>query len=409
MIALLALRPLGAATARRRLAARPILMPVQPMAATRSPSPSQSSGVLTVDLAALADNWRALARRAGAAACGAVVKADAYGLGVEAVAPTLHAAGCRHFFVAQLSEGTRVRAALAPRPQASIYVLNGLQAGADPEADYCAHGLSPVIGSEEELARWAVFAEGHITPPPCAIHLDTGMNRLGFSSLAAIERAIGGHDREALGVDLLMSHFISSEERDNPLNAIQIARFDEARAAFRGVPASLANSSGAFLPERPLYDLIRPGYALYGGNPTPGAPNPMKPVVTLEVAIQQVRWIEAGESVGYNQQWTAPRRTRLATLLAGYADGLPRGAGATGRPGADVIVAGLRCPLVGRMSMDLCIADVTDLPEAVAQPGDSARLLGDAIGVDELAARSGTNGYQVLTSLGQRYHRRYVG
>jgi alanine racemase len=378
------------------------------MPVSSNPSPSQSSGVLTVDLAALADNWRALARRAAPAQCAAVVKADAYGVGIEAAAPALHAAGCRQFFVAQLSEGARVRAALGPARPARIYVLNGLQAGADPRADYLAHGLAPVIGGAGELTRWAVVAASE--PAPCAIHLDTGMNRLGFPSLVALEAAIARVGRDALGVDLLMSHFVSAEEPDNPLNAIQIARFDEARAMFRGLPASLANSSGAFLKARPDYDLIRPGYALYGGNPTPGAANPMKPVVSLEVAIQQTRWIEAGDSVGYNQQWTAARRTRLATLLAGYADGLPRGAGAiNGKSGAEVVIAGRRCPLVGRMSMDLCIADVTDLPEHAAQPGVAAQLLGATVGVDEFAARSGTIGYHLLTSLGARYHRRYVG
>jgi len=372
-----------------------------------NPSPSQSSGVLTIDLAALADNWRALARRAAPAQCAAVVKADAYGVGLEAAALALYEAGCRQFFVAQVSEGARARAALGPTRQARIYVLNGLQAGADPRADYLAHGLAPAIGSEEELARWAVVAASQRAP--CAIHLDTGMNRLGFATLAALEAAVARFGLGALGVDLLMSHFVSAEEPDNPLNAVQIARFDEARAAFRGLAASLANSSGAFLNARPRYDLVRPGYALYGGNPAPGAPNPMKPVVRLEVAIQQTRWIEAGDSVGYNQQWTAARRTRLATLLAGYADGLPRGAGAIdGKPGADVVIAGRRCPLVGRMSMDLCVADVTDLPEDAARPGVNAQFLGETIGVDEFAARSGTIGYHLLTSLGTRYHRRYV-
>ena len=180
-------------------------------------------------------------------------------------------------------------------------------------------------------------------------------------------------DGAASGADLLMSHFVSSEFPDDPINAVQIERFDAARAAFPSLPASLANSSGMFLGGRPSYDLARPGYALYGGNPTPGAANPMRPVVTLAIAIQQTRSIEAGMTCGYNAQWTAKRRTRLATLLAGYADGLPRGAGATdSKPGAEVAIAGRRCPLVGRVSMDLTIADVTDLPENAAQPGDLA-------------------------------------
>jgi alanine racemase len=379
------------------------------MQPSSAPSVSQSSGVLTINLTALADNWRALARRVAPARCAAVVKADAYGIGIESAAPALFAAGCRDFFVAQISEGARVRLAIGRETEAQIYVLNGLQAASDPQADYYAYGLSPVIGDEEELARWAAFAQRQPSPPPCAIHIDTGMNRLGFPSLDTLAGALARHSGETLGVKLLMSHLVSSEEANNPLNALQIERFDRARALLPGVAASLSNAAGIFLSQRPHYDVVRPGYALYGGNPTPGAPNPMKPVVTLDVAIQQTRWIEAGGSVGYNQQWVAPRRTRLATVLAGYADGLPRGAGATHlSSGVDVIIAGTRCPLVGRMSMDLCVADVTALPEHALRAGDSARLLGEEIGLDEFSARAGTIGYHVLTSLGRRYHRNYI-
>ena len=213
----------------------------------------------------------------------------------------------------------------------------------------------------------------------------------------------------ASGADLLMSHFVSSEFPGDPTNAAQIERFEAARAAFPTLPASLANSSGMFLGPPPIYDLARPGYALYGGNPTPGAVNPMRPVVTLTVAIQQTRWIEAGMTCGYNAQWTAKRRTRLATLLAGYADGLPRGAGATDlKAGAEVAVGGRRCPLVGRVSMDLTIADVTDLPEDAARPGDRVEFFGSSADLDDFAARSGTIGYHVLTSLGPRYRREYI-
>jgi len=365
---------------------------------------SNAAGALTIDLAALAWNWQELARRAAPGRCAAVIKANAYGIGIETAAPALHAAGASVFFVAHPGEGARARAVLPS--VARIYVLDGLEAEADPAADYAAQNLAPVIGSSEELARWSAFAAGR-RPPPSALHLDTGMNRLGFASLSELRAAL---DRwGAVGADLLMSHFVASEEPENTLNAEQIARFEAARSALPELPASLANSSGMFL-QAPTYDLARPGYALYGGNPTPGAPNPMRPVVTLEVAIQQTRWIEPGETCGYNQQWTARRRTRLATLLAGYADGLPRGAGAIdGREGAEVAIAGRRCKLVGRMSMDLCIADATDLPEDAARPGVRAQFFGPDVALDDFAARSGTIGYHVLTSLGARYFRKIVG
>ncbi len=373
---------------------------------TASDLPDSAPGLLTVDLAALADNWQTLARLAAPAECAAVVKANAYGVGLERAAPALWAAGAKTFFVAHLGEGLVARRLLPDG--AEIYVLNGLEAGADP-ADYASNRLKPAIGSVEELARWSAFASAAGRRSPCALHLDTGMRRLGFSSRDALAAAMERHGA-ASGADLLMSHFVSSEIPDDPLNAIQIARFAAARAAFPRLRASFANSSGIFLRERPIHDLARPGYALYGGNPAPGRPNPMRPVVTLTVPVQQTRWIEAGDACGYNAQWTAKRRTRLATLLAGYADGLPRAAGAgDDRPGAEVFIAGQKCPLVGRVSMDLVIADVTDCPEEAVRPGVRAELFGAAVGIDDFAALSGTIGYQLLTSLGPRYRRRYVG
>ncbi len=375
----------------------PQLQPIAP--------PVSAPGRLTIDLAALADNWRALASLAAPGRCAAVVKANAYGIGLDRAAPALWAAGARTFFVAHLGEGFAARRLLPA--EAEIYVLNGLDAGADP-ADYVEHRLKPVIGSAEELERWSAFATRKGRLAPCALHLDTGMRRLGFDSPKALSVAVE-RDGKASGADLLMSHFVSSEIPSDPLNALQIERFKAARAALPHLAASLANSSGIFLPARPIYEIARPGYALYGGNPTPGRLNPMRPVVTLTVAVQQTRWIEPGETCGYNAQWTAKRRTRLATLLAGYADGLPRGAGATDtRPGAEVAIAGKRCPLVGRVSMDLIIADVTELPEDAVQPGARAELFGAAVELDDFASLSGTIGYQVLTSLGARYRRSYL-
>ena len=368
-------------------------------------APVSAPGRLTIDLGALAENWRDLARRAAPGHCAAVIKANAYGTGVSEAAPALWAAGARVFFVAHFSEGLAARRVLPA--EAVIYVLNGLESGADP-ADYVEHRLAPAIGGEEELKRWSAFAARRGETSPSALHLDTGMNRLGFESLARLQAAMKTHG-PASGADLLMSHFVSSEIPGDPTNQAQIERFEAARAAFAGLPASLANSSGMFLDPSPIYDLARPGYAVYGGNPTPGRPNPTRPVVTLTAAIQQIRSIEAGMSCGYNAQWTARRPTRLATLLIGYADGLPRGSGATdAKPGAEVAVAGRRAPLVGRVSMDLTIVDVTDLPENAVRPGDPVEFFGPTIDLDDFATRSGTIGYALLTSLGPRHQRDYV-
>jgi alanine racemase len=345
-------------------------------------------GHLTIDLDALRDNWRLLAKESAPAECSAVIKANAYGTGIEVAAPALFEAGCRTFFVAHVGEGARARKALGSTPR--IFVLNGFEAGASV-ADYAQSDLAPVIGSAEELARWD-------TSKPYALHVDTGMNRLGLS-LAELETLDASPA-------LLMSHFVSAEIPDDPINGRQIAAFATAQALFPDVSASLANSSGIFLPQRPHYDLVRPGYALYGGNPTPGRENPMRPVVTLEIAVQQTRWILAGETCGYNGRWTAKRRTRLATLLVGYADGLPFSAGGSdAAPGPEVRIAGRMCPLVGRLSMDLAIADVTDLPEEQVQPGTLARFFGPDTPLDVFAAKAGTIGYTVLTGLGSRYAR----
>jgi alanine racemase len=362
-------------------------------------------GRVTIDLGALADNWRALAGRAAPGRCAAVIKANGYGIGVSRAAPALWAAGARVFFVAHFNEGIAARQALPD--EAQIYVLNGLESGAEP-ANYVDHRLAPAIGGAEELERWSAFAARQDRISPCAIHLDTGMNRLGFESLAHLRTAMATHGATS-GADLLMSHFVSSEIPGDPINLAQIELFEAARAAFPHLPASLANSSGMFLDPSRIYDLSRPGYALYGGNPIPGRPNPMRPVVTLTAAIQQIRSIETGMSCGYNAQWTAKRPTRLATLLIGYADGLPRRAGATdAKAGAEVGIAGRRVPLVGRVSMDLAIVDVTDLPEHQVRVGDPVELFGESIDLDDFASRSGTIGYHLLTSLGPRYQRHYI-
>jgi alanine racemase len=362
----------------------------------------EASGVLTIDLAAIAANWRELARRAAPARCAAVVKADGYGCGLEAVTAALARAGCDTFFVAHLSEGRRARAVA---PAANIYVLNGLLPGTAPA--YVGCNLHPVIGSLAEFAEWKAFVAATSWHGGAALHVDTGMNRLGMSFEEAVWLAEQPQTERGEFV-LLMSHLACAEVPEHPLNARQMAAFRELRALFPGIPASLANSSGIFLGPDAHHDMVRPGVALYGANPTPLHVNPMRPAVELKVRIVQVRNVAVGETVGYGASWTARRPTRIAVLAVGYADGILRAASARdSKPGAEAIVAGRRCPLAGVVSMDLLAVDVTDLPEDLPRRGDLATLLGDEIGVDDLASHAGTIGYEVLTSLGGRYHRVY--
>lgn len=360
--------------------------------------------ILTIDLDALRANWRLLGARAGGAECGAVVKADAYGLGIEAAVPAFVKGGCRVFFVAHLSEGIRARAAA---PGAVIYVLNGLADGR--LAAYRAHRLRPVLGSQAEIAFWAAHGAGC---EPAALHVDTAMNRLGIRVEDAL--ALVASQRLAdLGIGLTMTHFASAEMPGAADTAAQIAAFSALQAAIggagslnRGVPASLCNSSGHFLDGVPFFDLTRPGYALYGGNPTPFAPNPMRPVIRLEAPVVQVHVVRQGEAVGYNGNWRAPRDSRIATISCGYADGYPRNAGNTPtRKGGSAIVAGIECPFAGNVSMDLITLDVTEVPAGQVKPGDLATLIGDSLDIDRVGAAGGTLGYEILTNLGKRYRR----
>jgi alanine racemase len=371
------------------------------------PPARATGGILTIDRDALAANWRLLRDRAQGAECAAVIKADGYGIGLAPAARALEKAGCRTFFVAHVAEGAAAREAC---PEAVIYVLNGLLPGS--ASAYGALNLRPVLGSREEIGEWAAFNRIAATRLPAAVHIDTGMNRLGLKVDDAV--ALKG---DALLDDfepaLLMSHFVSSELPDDPVNARQIDAFGTVRAAFPGLPASLCNSSGIFLPQSPRLDLVRPGYALYGGNPTPHRDNPMQAVVRLEARVIQVRDATPGETVGYNGLWTAGGQRRLATLSVGYADGYPRAASATdakAQTGAgQAIVAGRRCPFAGRVSMDLLSVDITDLPDSTVKRGDLVTLIGEGLDIDEVGRRAGTIGYEILTGLGRRYARTYTG
>ncbi|MEA2987418.1 MAG: alanine racemase [Alphaproteobacteria bacterium] len=377
---------------------------LQPGKPTTLPDPAEAGGLLTIDLGAVEANWRKLASMTLPVECGAVVKGDGYGCGLEPVTTRLAKAGCHTFFVADIGEGRRVRAIAR---EAVIYVLNGMLPRTGPALAEA--NLRPVINSTTELAEWDSFVASTGWRGGAALHVDTGMNRLGLTVDEAV--AIAARVKsENHGFTLLISHLACAETPEHPLNDKQIRLFRELRILYRGLPSSLANSSGIFLGGTVHCDLVRPGAALYGANPTPGKKNPMRPVVELKGRIIQVRQIKKTETVGYGAAFTAARATRVAIIAIGYADGYARAAGAAkGKPAAPVIIAGMQCPIVGRISMDLIAVDVTDLPDGSARRGELATLIGDTIGVDELGAAAGTIGYEVLTSLGRRYHRVYKG
>ena len=377
-------------------------MPDTATTALDGASADEAGGILTIDLSAIEANWKILRSASTPSECAAVVKANGYGLGLEPVAARLSNAGCTTFFVADLSEGKRLRKAT---PDADIYILNGLPPSAGQV--FADHNLRPVIGSAAEIAEWDAFTRVHQWDGGFALHVDTGMHRLGMSleEAAAFAPRINSENH---GLKLLMSHFVAAQVPENPRNAEQIVNFRNIRALYRGVPASIANSSSIFLNADAHLDLVRPGVALYGVNPTPSKPNPMKPVVELKVRVAQVRDVAFGETVGYDATWTARRPSRIAVITMGYADGFFRSAsGDDQKPGGTLYVAGHSCPIVGRISMDLTALDVTDLPDRAVKRGDYATVIGEHRDVDATAEMFGTIGYEVLTSLGRRYARIY--
>ena len=361
-----------------------------------------AAAVLTIDLGALTANWRLLRdrHRSGQRALGqtgAVLKADGYGTGAIQAGEALFAAGCRHFFVATPDEALLLRPHI---PGAALVVLGGLYAGA--EVDYAAHDLTPALGALGEIQAWSALARRLERPLPAFLHFDTGMSRLGldareFASLTEDHARLEGIELRAV-----MSHLIESETADSPLNPLQRDRFRAGLARLPPAPACLVNSSGMFLDPSFGFDLARPGAALYGINPTPGRENPMRPVATVKARVLAVREIPAGATTGYNATWTAKRRTRIATIGMGYADGWHRSHSNTGMAYFD----GHPVPLVGRVSMDLMTFDVTDCP--AVQAGSWLEILGPNRPADDAARDAGTIGYEVLTALGRRYHRIYT-
>jgi alanine racemase len=360
-----------------------------------------STAVLTIELAAIAENYTRLAERARPARCGAAVKADAYGLGVAMVAPVLANAGCKHFFVATLDEGLALRRIL---PNAQIYILNGLPAGAADKV--AAAKLIPVLATVEQVAAWGQYCRS-AGPEPAALIIDTGMSRLGLSEADMARLAAEPALTQGIPFVHAMSHLACADDAAHPLNLQQRTRFKALveRFPWQGKRPSLgiSASSGIFLGPDYQFDLVRPGAALYGLEPTIGRPNPMRPVVALEGKILQIRDVDLGMTVGYGATHQFRGRSRLAVIGMGYADGIFRSLGNRGA----VFVAGERASIVGRISMDLMTADIGHLSSS-AQVGDAVEIIGPHQSVDDLARDAGTIGYEILTALGSRYRRRYL-
>ena len=363
---------------------------------------------LLIDLDALADNWRILRDLSSPARCAAVVKADGYGLGIGPVIQALYAAGCRDFFVATVHEGVAVRQNAA---DTRIYVMNCILPGI--EADCRSADLVPVLASMEQVALWIGSCVDN-GEHPCALQVDTGMHRLGISVDEALALADEVTRPSGFSPVLLMSHLACADEPEHSLNRIQREHFRHIAAAFDGIEASLTNSAGILLGEDYLFDLTRPGIALYGGYNPSDREIGLRPVVTAEARVITIRHARAGETVGYGATHRLERDSRLAVCSVGYADGYLRAVSGHGTPlrdggtaGASGYCGGQRLPVLGRVTMDMTVFDVTDLPDHALRPGEFIELFGHNVPIEETAATGGTIGYELLTALGGRYHRRY--
>ncbi len=354
--------------------------------------PVRDRPVLTVSLAAVAANWRTLKDAAPHAETAAVVKADGYGLGALPSAAKLRAIGCATFFVATLDEGRALRAGLGQGPR--IFVLNGLPPGA--AASFAAHALTPVLNTLEEVRAWADSGRR-----PAALHVDTGMSRAGLSPAELDALAAEPALLARLDLALVMSHLACGDEADHPQNRAQLGRFRAALTRLPAAPASLAASGGVFLGPEYHFDLVRPGIALYGGQPMLSGPNPMRATATLTAEVIGVRTLQRGDTAGYGATYAAAHETRLAVCNLGYADGIMRSLSNRGA----AYIGDIACPYAGRVSMDLLTIDVSAVPPDLAVRGAQVEIIGPHMSIEEMAARSGTANYEILTGLGNRFTR----
>jgi len=349
-------------------------------------------GRVEINLAALSRNYAMLAEAAAPGACGAVLKANAYGLGVKPIARQLHDTGCRHFFVATPLEGAELRKTL---PDDEILVLNGLTGSTIEELVAC--GLQPVLNTRAELRQWGGTG-------PAAVHVDTGMNRLGLTVDDVDALRLEADRMPSVDVRYVMTHMACADEPDHALNQLQLKAFDALRVLWPEAKTSIGNSAGVLLGGDFRSDLARAGLALFGGNPFRRVASPVEPVVSVRARILQLKDIEQGNTVGYGASFIAGARMRVATVGLGYADGYLRSLGNCGV----AEIGGRRVPVVGRVSMDLVCLDVTALPRDEVMEGDWATMIGSDIALEEVAALAGTSNYELLTALGKRLERLYL-
>jgi len=359
-----------------------------------------SAGILTIDLDAVQANYDLLNLRLSGPELAAVVKADAYGLGLGEVAPALARAGCTTFFVATLQEGIELRAILK---DADIHIFNGADHGEGPA--FIKNRLVPVLNSPDQLNIWTNGCARQNEHGRADLHVDTGLSRLGLTASELSQLSGALPQMELVDIDVVMSHLACADQPDHPMNLEQKHAFDAAVSQIGSKRKSLASSSGIFLGPQYHYDLARAGAALYGVNPHPGAPNPMRQVVRIQGKILQVRSVDTPTSVGYGATHRATRPSKIATVAVGYADGYFRSLSNAGT----AFVGDYEIPLVGRVSMDLTTFDVTDIPAGLVAPGQMVDLVGPKNPIDKVAGQAGTIGYEMLTNLGMRYQRVYSG
>ncbi len=364
---------------------------------------SGETGRISIDLDAIARNWHSLSETVEPAECAAVVKADAYGLGAARIVPVLTQAGCTTFFVATLKEAAEIKPLVA---EGRIFVLDGVLPGSAPSLAEL--GIIPVLSTLEEINDWSQEAKRSNHKLPAALHIDSGLNRLGLSAGDVVRLTQDQTIFDTIQVDLVMSHMASADQPDAPENQAQLTTFGLCRALLPNAPASLAASDGLMLGSAFYFDLVRPGYALYGGQAFQGAKTPVEPVVEVTTKILQIRSLTKGETVGYSASFCAPMDMTIAILAAGYADGIPRSASvATGETGGAVAIDGHVAPLVGRVSMDLIAVNVSQVPNYLLARGGNVEVIGPTCTLDLVGRAANTIGYEILTRLSPRFERVY--